>query len=157
MPTYIDLLPEEIIQLIWKYIYNDNLNQIPHSVIGLKGDTVLHITTSLIKRKGYYYDILKRDYNVVLFNRKFHYIYHAPQAYDWKYLRDRRLRANKGLTDSDFWQKNSLRGSEYYNKKVLREMLYENGYKLYYGTTRCGKAYYISWTRDRLIKELMSF
>jgi ClpP class serine protease len=55
---------------------------------------------------------------------------------------------------------NGLRNSYNYNKKYLQKMLKDNGYKLYDGTT--GPYKYVgdmfkSWTRDRLIRELMSF
>ena len=49
-----------------------------------------------------------------------------------------------------------------HSKKDLQEMLRENNYKLYDGTTEpidviYAGTMYKSWTRQRLIKELMSF
>jgi hypothetical protein len=158
MPTYIDLLPEEIIQLIWKYIYNDNLDRVitqRYIFVGLKDQSV-RLTVSVKKRKGYYYDILKNKYNVVLFNREFTYMC-SLQHYEKYCIRNRRLGWSKGLTEScDCGINNKLRGSEYYNKKDLREMLRLNGYTLYDGRVRCRGAMYESWTRNRLLKELMS-
>ena len=158
MVTYIDLLPEEIIQLIWKYIYNDNLERL-YDIVGLK-DQSIRLTISVKKRKGYYYDILKSEYNVVLFNREFYYNY-CLQQYERNYIGRRRFRDTKGLTEScDCGNNNKLRCSEYYNKKVLREMLRLNCYKLYDNHTTSPYKYagtmYKSWTRNRLLKELMS-
>jgi hypothetical protein len=160
MPTYIDLLPEEIIQLIWRYIYNDNLDRvITCSFWKDQHPQLRRLTVSIKKRKGYYYDILKNKYNVVLFNREFNYMC-SLQHYEKMFIRYRRLRATNGLTEScDCGINNKLRGSAYYNKKDLREMLRLNGYKLYDGRTspyiHTGTMYE-SWTRNRLLKELMS-
>jgi hypothetical protein len=81
--NYFDMLPEELIQHIWKFIYNDNLEGIISSLIGIGfvENNVIRTTIAVEKRQGYYYNILKRDYNVVLFNRKYRY-FHCPERYN---------------------------------------------------------------------------
>jgi hypothetical protein len=162
--NYFDLLPEEIIQHIWKFIYNDNLEKIISSLIGIGfvENTVLRTTIAVQKRQGYYYNILKRDYNVVLCNRKYRY-FDCPVRYNNDIITtsfdNNSLRKLTVSTLCDDIHRNVLRNSYYYNKKDLQKMLKDNGYKLYDGTTSPYKYVgdmFKSWTRDRLIKELMS-
>ena len=47
---YFDLLPEEIIQIIWKFIYNHNLEGIPKSNISFDNDN-LRLTVGINKKK----------------------------------------------------------------------------------------------------------
>ena len=167
MVTYLDLLPEEIIQLIWKFIYNDNLERIltarNRAGLGLFGGDYLWrdyllLTVGIKKKRGYYYDILKEKYNAVLFDKKKLNVrqsqaienfsrtwFPLAQSYD----------AEEGRWRSTF----KMVG---HSKKDLQEMLRENNYKLYDGTTEpidviYAGTMYKSWTRQRLIKELMSF
>jgi hypothetical protein len=163
--NYFDLLPEELIQHIWKFIYNDNLEGIISSLIGIGfvENNVIRTTIAVEKRQGYYYNILKRDYNVVLFNRKYRY-FHCPERYNDD-INITRCNDNSliNLTTTypcDYNYSNVMRKTYDYNKKHLQKMLKDNGYKLYDGTT--GPYKYVgdmfkSWTRDRLIRELMSF
>tara|TARA_R110002110_G_scaffold411521_1_gene635962 strand:+ start:59 stop:556 length:498 start_codon:yes stop_codon:yes gene_type:complete len=164
---YLDLLPEEIIQIIWKFIYNDNLEGIPTArrLSGLcccGGENLwwdnLRLTVGIKKKKGYYYDILKEKYNVTLFEKTKMYRVSQSQAIE-NFSRKSFPLAYSYEAEEGRWR--STFKMVGHSKKDLQEMLRENGYVLYdpteYYTFIPRDVMYKSWTRQRLIKELMSF
>tara|TARA_R110002096_G_scaffold421697_1_gene627641 strand:- start:4 stop:501 length:498 start_codon:yes stop_codon:yes gene_type:complete len=164
---YLDLLPEEIIQIIWKFIYNDNLEGIPTArrLSGLcccGGENLwwdnLRLTVGIKKKKGYYYDILKEKYNVTLFDKKKLFVT-RPQAIEHFSRKSFPLAYSYEAWDGRWRSTFKMVG---HSKQELQEMLRQNNYKLYDGTTEpidviYAGTMYKSWTRQRLIKELMSF
>lgn len=195
MMNYIDCLPEEIIQHIWKFIYNDSLKEIPMCAYANKRDyfvnrggpfsefidtdiKLLRITKEVIKKTGHYYNILKEKYNVVLFHRK----YFRDMDEIWEYFEILKHRNHSFLTQSILFYHdtggekmwcNLLRNGKYkwkisssdnpksfvkfFTKENLLKMLEINGYveSIYHRQTK-KRPYYKSWTKDRIIKELMS-
>tara|TARA_R110001632_G_scaffold128090_4_gene241977 strand:- start:127 stop:594 length:468 start_codon:yes stop_codon:yes gene_type:complete len=154
---YFDLLPEEIIQIIWKFIYNHNLEGIPKSNISFDNDN-LRLTVGIKKRKGYYYDILKEKYNVTLFDKKKLFVT-RPQAIEHFSRKSFPLAYSYEAWDGRWRSTFKMVG---HSKQELQEMLRQNNYKLYDGTTEpidviYAGTMYKSWNRQRLIKELMSF
>jgi hypothetical protein len=173
--NYFDLLPEEIIQYIWKFIYNDNLKEL-ENVMSYREERFrslyqngmcVNITHKLIKRRGYYHNILKEKYNVVLFSREYNCL---PWKFEDLNYEDfvRSKWVNNRLTNSKLWYYslgnithkiylNSLRNSNKYTKLELFKMLEDNGYEMAWKDIDINKKYmYKSWKRDRIIKELMS-
>ena len=161
---YLDLLPEEIIQIIWKFIYNDNLEGIPTArrLSGLcccGGENLwwdnLRLTVGIKKRKGYYYDILKEKYNVTLFDKKKFYNVSQSQAIE-NFSRKSFPLAYSYEAEEGRWR--STFKMVGHSKKDLQEMLRENDYVMFPDSCIIPKlVMYKSWTRQRLIKELMSF
>jgi hypothetical protein len=175
--NYLDLLPEELIQYIWKFIYNDNLKELENVMSyreqlpsPYQNGMCVNITQNLIKCRGYYHNILKEKYNVVLFTRN-------KWLVPWQ-LNDRTYddfvgKSVNGLTESKFGyyhpygkykrnikhkiHLNSLRNSNKYTKLELFKMLEDNGYEMAWKDIDINKKYmYKSWKRDRIIMELMS-
>ena len=162
-------LPEEIIQHIWKFIYNDNFKDIHNYNLDYTVDIpFIRVTTKLEKKTGHYHDILKEKYNVVIFGRKWNNW--TFEKYE-EYLDRKQNCHSNGLINTNFcWKyfdnklpekmwRNQLRIDKFcYTMAFLQFMLENNGYVLRKPHTYTSKKqYYKSWTRDRLIKELMSF
>ena len=171
---YLDLLPEEIIQIIWKFIYNDNLEGIPTArrLSGLcccGGENLwwdnLRLTVGIKKKKGYYYDILKEKYNVTLFEKTKMYRVSQSQAIENFSRKSFPLAKSHQVQEWDWnggvWREGRTESSfkiAGHSKKDLQEMLRENDYVMFPDSCIIPKlVMYKSWTRQRLIKELMSF
>jgi hypothetical protein len=176
--NYLDLLPEEIIQYIWKFIYNDNLKELENLMSYreerfrslYQNGMCVNITHKLIKRRGYYHNILKEKYNVVLFTRDCWLVPWQLNDRTYDYFVDKWV--NNGLTSSKFGyypigefkrnikhkiHLNCLRNSDKYTKLELFKMLKDNGYEMACKDIDINKKYmYKSWKRDRIIRELMS-
>ena len=171
--NYFDLLPEEIIQHIWKFIYNDNIKELENDRSNreqlpspYQNGMCVNITQNLIKRKGYYHNILKEKYNVVLFKRNKWLVPWQLNDRTYDYFVDKWV--NNGLTNSKFGflageathdkiYLNCLRNSNKYTKLELFKMLEDNGYEMAWKDIDINKKYmYKSWKRDRIIRELMS-
>ncbi len=163
MKTYFDRLPEEIIQHIWKFVFYNTIKEIreKHRYGSIPKDFCNSqfcclITKSLSKKEGFWYDKLKKDYNVVLFAKErwripwiFQYGYYN---YEDNYINQKRNKifastygccAYKNYTKKIFC--NDLRNSKEYSKDYLKKQLLLNQ-----------RIVYKSWTRNRMIKELMS-
>jgi len=172
--NYFDLLPEELTQYIWKFIHNDIFTELEmvmsHKQKNLPYDRgrCVRMTKQLKKRKGHYHNILKEKYNVVLFSRVNYYV---PWELNHQNFDGYMMNSIDGLINSTFGflagdaknekiYLNCLRHSNKYCKMMLKGMLSDNGYRVFcYGYTdkrSNHKFIYKSWTRDRMIKELMS-
>ena len=174
--NYLDLLPEELLQHIWKFIYNDHLNNMLIQYANIKtwdekvlfSPYCLKITREISKKKGYYHDILKEKYNVILFSRLYYYVPCNPgNSYEEDFIRNFADEMSGGLTNSVEGYRpyphpvllNVLRNGDKYTKQDLYQMLFYNGYVKWvmgieYPPNQ--KFMYKSWTRDRIIQELMS-
>jgi len=175
--NYLDLLPEELIQYIWKFIYNDNFKELENVMSyrerlpsPYQNGMCVNITQNLIKRRGYYHNILKEKYNVVLFARNCWLVPWQLNDRTYDYFVDKWV--NNGLTSSKFGyylnflnnsdelhkiHLNCLRNSNKYTKLELFKMLKDNGYEMACKDIDINKKYmYKSWKRDRIIRELMS-
>jgi len=158
MKTYFDRLPEEIIQHIWEFIFNNTIKEIreKHPKDFGNSQFCCLITKSLSKKEGFWYDKLKKDYNVVLFAKErweipFNYGYYNFN-YEDNYINQKKNKifastygccAYKNYTTKIFC--NNLRNSKEYSKDYLKKQLLLNQ-----------RIVYKSWTRNRMIKELMS-
>ena len=177
MINRIDLLPEEISTHIWKFVFNNTIdslikNKEVRDEIGMDyTDTrCCFITKELTKKTGFWYDKLKKDYNVVLFKKELWGIPWNAQicSYEDNYInadRNKLFCSHFGFGSTQTYENkffcNSLRNGEKYTKKDLYKQLELNNYILY--NPDLDKELYInkkfmykSWTRDRMIKELMS-
>ena len=179
----LDLLPEELSQHIYKFVFNNSLDAIIKKEKKEYGkDTNIIITTRITKKEGYWYDKMKKNCNLVFFriNRtkigwdRTHSL-HTNLSYEYNVLfKNRNLLFNSiycppcrpGYDGKNIWC-NHLRNSHTHYKKEAIADLIENGYVLYDKANedlhingkknKSIKFYYKTWNVSRMYKELQSF
>jgi len=151
MSNRLDLLPEELIQLIWKWVHKDCLSGIilEHLIFNTIND--FYITTRIIKRRGHYYDILKDKYNVTLFSKSKTYFCNLKWYDLWLNKKQEKMFVSWHINrlKEDLVKILVLNGYEYPEKKKI-----VGGLQGFSSPTR--KYMYKSWTKKRIIKEIMS-
>lgn len=183
MINRIDLLPEEISTHIWKFVFNNTIdslikNKEVRDKIGkdYSDRFCCFITKELTKKTGFWYDKLKEDYNVVLFKKERWGIPWNAQicSYETHYINAERNQLfcshygyNPKRQDSQEMFINKFANSKEYTKKDLTKELLLNGYRVCPDKLEDKRHYiillknqvkwvYKSWTRRRMVKELMS-
>ena len=175
----IELLPEELSQHIYKFVFNNSLNAIIKKEKKEYGkDMNIIITKNIIKKEGYWYDKMKENCNLVFFKMNRTKVawdrtgeLHHNLSYDSHVInKNRNLLFNSiyciplGNTSKRIWC-NHLRNSTFHHKKEAIADLIENGYVLYdrrfyingRKKNKSIKFYYKTWTTERMYKELQSF
>ena len=150
----LDLLPEELSQHIYKFVFNNSLDAIIKKEKKEYGkDTNIIITTDITKKEGYWYDKIKENCNLVFFkinrtkiawdrtrelsHKSFLYEYNVSYEYN-VLLPHRNLLFNSIYTspcrpgyDGKMLWCNHLKNSLKHHKEEAIADLIENGYVLY--------------------------
>ena len=180
----LDLLPEELSQHIYKFVFNNSLDAIIKKEKKEYGkDTNIIITKNITKKEGYWYVKMKENCNLVFFkmNRtklawdRTHLLHHNL-SYEYNVLNKNRNLifnsiycspcCNKDYDGKMLWC-NHLRNSLKHHKEEAIADLIENGYVLYDKANedlhingkknKSIKFYYKTWNVNRMYKELQSF
>ena len=196
--TYIDCLPEEIIQNIWKFvyepdscwklIYDDILKELPTTMCVYATflnnlwdlNIPLCITREVIKKTKDNVVSFHRNYfenneelrQCLEFNNVFSYSWHLPDREKYSVLnvwltqsiyccQETAIHHHTGAilyrSEMDYNTAKNLFRNRKIKKEVLFKMLEINGYvKSIQPRQTKKRQYYKSWTKDRIIKELMS-
>lgn len=180
----LDLLPEELSQHIYKFVFNNSLDAIIKKEKKEYGKVMnIIITKNITKKEGYWYDKMKENCNLVFFKMNRTKIawdktreLNFNLSYEYNVLnKNRNLLfnsiycspcCNKDYEGKMLWC-NHLRNSLKHHKEEVKADLIENGYVLYDKANedlhingkknKSIKFYYKTWNVSRMIKELQSF
>ena len=156
----LDLLPEELSQHIYKFVFNNALDGIikkKKKDYGPYG--YIKITYSITKKEGYWYDKIKENSNLVFF--KINRMKHMFNNYSFD------TRRNLVFCGKENYSQRVALDYAYKGKEYLTDQLLLNGYVMYDKANEdfhinkkkktSIKFMYKTWSCKRMFKELMSF
>jgi hypothetical protein len=183
----LELLPEELSQHIYKFVFNNSLDAIIKKEKKEYGkDMNIIITKNIIKKEGYWYDKIKENCNIVFFKmNRIKVAWDKTRelqfnlSYEYNMLNKNKnllfdsvyclpmssfpLSSPLELQEKRIWC-NLCRGIS--QKEAIANLI-ENGYVLYDKANKdlhingkknkSIKFYYKTWTNERMYKELQSF